>query len=186
MRKNKLNLSLLAIILISIVSISPIFAEENDAKKIELETQSVSENDKNFSSESHKNTTSNLIKNLKKVSDKEGEAGNKIKIIANEQDKSNEISSNAINDVEGRGNFKAFFLGSDYQNIGLIRSEMAKTNNQITKLKELMNETTNSDDKVTLDTQIKLLEEEQTKIRMFLNLHEDNFSLFGWLVKILN
>lgn len=52
---------------------------------------------------------------------------------------------------------QTFFFGSDYKNLGVIRSELATTTNNINKLKSLLDQTINDADRAELNTQIQSL-----------------------------
>ncbi len=71
-----------------------------------------------------------------------------------------------------------------YKNIGVIRSELAKSSNQLERLKDLVAKTTNATDKAELEAQIKALEESQVKVNKFVTDNESKFSLFGWFSKL--
>ena len=63
---------------------------------------------------------------------------------------------------------------------------MVKTRNHIDQLKRLVDEATTGEDVAALQDQIKVLEEEQTKINDFITANEEKFSLFGWFAKLFN
>lgn len=135
----------------------------------------------------HRNTTEMFTQNLSQVADKEGgEIGEQVKGIVQEQDARKNKTADAIDKVQNRNGVKTFFIGTDYKNIGALRSEIASTTNQINNLKRMLDQTTNIDNKITIQTQINVLEEEQQKIIDFLKINEGKFSLFGWFVKFFN
>ena len=88
--------------------------------------------------------------------------------------------------MEARNWLKTFLLGTDYKNIGMIRSEIAKTQNRINKLTRLLDSMTTSTGSVTTSEQIQNLVQAQTKLSDFIKQNEDKFSLFGWFVKLFN
>ncbi len=135
--------------------------------------------------DSHRSTVSTFVKNLLEVADREGGIGAEVRIIAKEQSDSQEKVSTALEEIKSKGTVSSFLFGADYKNIGVLRSEMVTTSNQIARLQALVEKTTDVTDKATLEVQIKLLQDEQVKIQAFINLYENNFSLFGWFVKMI-
>ena len=84
------------------------------------------------------------------------------------------------------GQVKTFLIGTDYKNLGALRSEMVQTRNRFEQLSKLMENVQNEGDKTELQNQIQTLEQEQTRIESFIKAREGRFSLFGWLVKLFN
>ena len=134
-------------------------------------------------SEEHKRAVDASVKSLLDVAGKHRGIGAQVKVIAQEQKDSNEKTATIMTRIENRSKFKTFLMGSDYKNIGMLRSEMVKTRNQIAKLKALAQKTTTTSVKASLNAQIKVLEEQQVKMESFIKAHESNFSLFGWAAK---
>jgi hypothetical protein len=134
-------------------------------------------------SASHRSVVALFVQNLLKIADRKGDIGAQVRVVAQAQSDENDTTTTAIAHVEGRGGFKTFLIGSDYKNLGALRSEMVKTNTQIDQLRALSAKTTNTTDKVALDAQIKVLVAEQAKLQAFVTAHENKFSLFGWAVK---
>lgn len=135
----------------------------------------------------YRSSVAAFVKGLLDIANKEqGGIGEQVKVIAKEQDESKDKVADAIDKVKNRSKIKTFLIGTDYKNIGQLRSEMVKTGNQIDKLKKLMEQTVNAESKTALQTQIQALEQEQQKINDFLKANESKFSVFGWFVKIFN
>jgi hypothetical protein len=142
------------------------------------------ENKGQVNAESHRSTVATFVQSLLAVADREGGIGQQVKVIAQQQNDSKEKVAESIDKVEKRGKVKTFFFGSDYKNLGDLRSEMVKTKNQIEQLKRLADKAENETDKTELQNQIKTLEQEQTNINSFITTNESKFSLFGWAVKL--
>ena len=136
--------------------------------------------------ETHRSVVATFVKNLLSVADREGGIGEQVRVIAQQQNDSKTKILEEIDTVEKRSKIKTFFLGTDYKNLGALRSEMVKTRNRIEQLKRLVEKTTVEEDKTILQDQIKALELEQTKINDFITKNESEFSLFGWFVKLFN
>ncbi|RJQ29105.1 hypothetical protein C4565_02470 [Candidatus Parcubacteria bacterium] len=133
----------------------------------------------------HRNTVATFVQTLLESAEKEnGEIGAQIKVIAEEQNNVKNEVSEKIEKIQNRNKIKTFFIGTDYKNIGQLRSSMVKTNNQIDALKRVLERTTNTEMKTVLEGQTQVLEKEQQKIEEFLKSNESKFSIFGWLTKL--
>jgi len=140
-----------------------------------------------LSGEEHRSGVATFVQSLLNVADRErGGIGDQVREIANAQNDSKEAIADAIDAVKNRSGLKTFFIGTDYKNIGQLRSEMVKTENQIKQLTELLGQMTVAEDKTSLQAQIQSLEQGQQKINDFVKVNEDKFSLFGWFVKLFN
>lgn len=154
---------------------------QNEGEESELKNkESIGEIDK----EEHRSTVANFVQNLLGIADKESGIGEQIRTIAQEQNQIQEKISSGIDVIQTRSKVKTFFFGTDYKNLGEMRSEMVKVQNQIEQLTQLQSEIQNEYNKVVMEEQLQVLEQEQTRIESFINTNESKFSLFGWLVKI--
>lgn len=134
--------------------------------------------------EAHRSAVSSFVQSLLDVADREGGIGTQVRVIAQAQQDSATTTASAIERVESRNALKTFLIGSDYKNLGVLRSEMVKMQNNLNQLKTLLGSTTDSTDQATIDAQIQALEQEQTNIRSFITAREKSFSLFGWFSKL--
>ncbi len=145
------------------------------------------QNEKQANSAEHRSTVAAFVKSLLNVADKEqGGVGEQVRVVAQQQNESKDRVADAIDKIQNRNKVKTFLIGTDYKNIGQLRSEMVKTGNQIDWLKRLLDKTTSGESKTALQGQIQTLEQEQQKINDFLKANESKFSLFGWFVKLFN
>lgn len=156
---------------------------EESSTSSKKETNSDTEDKDNHSSmgDSHRSAVSTFVQNLLKVADREEGIGAEVKTIAQQQNDSEKTTTEAIVKVENRSGFKTFFVGSDYKNLGVLRSHVVITANQIDQLKKLLDRTIDSADKIELQAQIQVLEQMQVKINAFISKNENKFSLFGWM-----
>lgn len=134
--------------------------------------------------ESHRNTISAFVQSLSDIADRENGIGQELRSIAKAQNDAKDRASDLINAVESRSKIKTFFIGTSYKNLGELRSQMVQTQNQIEQLKRLAEKMENEGDKTELQSQIQILEQEQTSINNFITQNENKFSLFGWAVKL--
>jgi len=132
----------------------------------------------------HRSTVANFVQTLlKAVSSTEGGIGQQVRVIAQQQNDSDTTTTKAIETIQSRSKIKTFLIGSDYKNLGALRSEMVQTRNRIDQLNRLIQ---NATDTAEIQAQIQTLEQEQIKIENFIKAQEGKFSLFGWLVKTFN
>lgn len=135
--------------------------------------------------EQHRSAVATFVQSLLNVANREkGGIGDQVKKIANEQNDSKDSVAKAIDEIQNRSGLKTLFIGTDYKNLGQLRSEMVKTENQINQMTRLLANTTSTETRATLELQIKSLTQEQNKINDFVTTNDSKFSLFGWFVKL--
>jgi uncharacterized protein YpmS len=139
-----------------------------------------------INAEQHRSAVANFVQSLLEVADREGGIGQQVRVIAQQQNQSASTTIQAMEKVQTRSKIKTFFFGSDYKNLGTLRSEMVQTRNRLEQLNRLMENVQNEGDKTELQNQIQTLEQEQIKIESFIKAEEGKFSLFGWLVKLFD
>lgn len=144
-------------------------------------------NDQNgLTAEEHRSTVASFVKSLLRVADREDGIGDQVREVAKSQNDSATTTAEAIDKVKSKGGISTFFFGSDYKNLGALRSEISKTQNNIDQLKNALTKVTNATDKAELSIQIKALEDSQVKVSAFVDAHENTFSMFGWLVRMFS
>lgn len=142
--------------------------------------------DKDGMGEEHRSAVADVVLKLKEVADKDKKIGEEVKKVAEEQSESAEKAMEAIKEIEKRSGWKIFFIGTDYKNLGGLRSEMVTTDNNIDRLTKALEKATDPAIKAKLDLEIKSLQAEKLKVDTFIDDNEGKFSLFGWLVKLFN
>jgi hypothetical protein len=158
-------------------------ARERDNENSET---TANENDRGeLTSESHRSAVAVFVQSLLSVADREDGIGPEVREIARAQNDSASTTTIAMSKVENRGSFRTFLFGSDYANLGVMRSQIATTTNNINRLKTLLEQTTNEQDRRELTVQIQALEIEQARISAFIKTNESKFSLFGWFNKLM-
>jgi hypothetical protein len=137
--------------------------------------------------EEHRSTVSDFVQELQGVADNQkGGIGEQVRLIAQEQNEVKEKIADQIESIQERNKIKTFLFGSNYKNLGALRSEMVQTRNRLEKLIGIMEQTTSQADKTELQNQIQTMEQERLNIENFVKTNESKFSLFGWLVKLFN
>lgn len=161
--------------------------DQEDVNKEDNDQDEDNNDDNQFSGDDHKKTVGEAVKNLLDVADNEDEeVSDKIKEIANEQDNNKDDVAEKIDAIKNRNAMITFLIGTDFGNVGQLRSDMVKVGNQIDQLKRVLDQITNADSKAVIQTQIQKLEQEQQQIDAFIKANEDKFSLLGWLVKLFS
>jgi len=160
-------------------------AEQEQERNREKNQESFGQTNAN----AHRSVVANFVKSLLEVARNEDNDGNKgigdqVREIAQQQNQDETATVTSMESVESRGKIKTFLFGSDYKNLGALRSEMVQTRNRIAQLTRLMQKTENADDKAVLQKQISQLNQEQAKINDFITTNENKISLFGWLFKL--
>ena len=159
----------------------------NEGRDDEVQSNESSDDADEFNGEKHRSSVSTFVQSLLNVADKErGGLGEQVKEVAQAQNESIEADVEAIDKIKNRSQIKTFLIGTDYKNIGKLRSATAKTENQVNKLNDLLEEETSADTKTALQAQVQILTREQQKIEAFIKANESRFSLFGWFVKLFN
>ena len=135
--------------------------------------------------EEYRNNTAKIVKTLIDVANRGGNGiGDQVRLIAQQQNESASTTVRAMEKVQEKSKWKTFFFGSDYKNLGALRSEMVQTENRLEQLNRLMESTQNEGDKTELQNQVQALQQEQQKIETFVKTSESKFSLLGWFVKL--
>lgn len=136
-------------------------------------------------SEQHRSTVANFIQSLINIGERSSGIGQQVRIIAQQQNQSEQTIIQAMEKIQTRSQIRTFFFGPDYKNLGVIRSEMVQTRNRLDQLKRLASQIQNEGDKKELQNQVQVLEQEQVKIENFIRAQEGKVSLLGWVVKLL-
>lgn len=146
-----------------------------------------SDNQGQITAAEHRGAVATFVQGLLDVANREpGGIGEQVRVVARAQNDSKDQVAAAVDAVQNRSAIKTFLIGSDYKNLGALRSEMAKTQNQLDQLNRLLPNVASDTDKAELQNQIAALQAQQLKIDNFVKTNESKFSLFGWFVKLFN
>ncbi|MBI2030143.1 hypothetical protein HYT05_00810 [Candidatus Kaiserbacteria bacterium] len=133
----------------------------------------------------HRSKVAEFVKHLLEIADHDRDGlGEEVRVVAQTQNDSASTTAEAIAKVESRNPIMVFLIGSDYKNLGKIRSEVSTTASSITRLKNAASKTTDATVKAELEAEIKVLEDSQVKLESYVEAHESAFSLFGWAMKL--
>jgi hypothetical protein len=157
-------------------------------QETEQEDTNASDNSKDtqpvITGEQHKDFVKKFTESLMTVGNQDKKIGDQVREIASAQHENDDDVAQALDEVQNRGKFKTFLFGSDYKNIGKIRSESAQTAQRITQLEKIAADTTDQSTKDALTQQVQSIKDEQQKLDTFVTEHEHVFSLFGWFTKL--
>lgn len=132
----------------------------------------------------HRSEVAKFVQTLLGASARMGGIGEEVRKIASEQASSTEKVASAVEKVEKRNKIKTFLIGSDYKNLGAIRSEIVTTENRLQRLSREVERMASSSDKTAVAAEIASLEQEQVRIEVFVKSNESKFSIFGWAVRL--
>lgn len=138
----------------------------------------------------HKEKVEEVVNNLEQIATQEESAGNtetsnQIQQVVSEQEQTQEQTASAIEQVEKRGKIKTFLVGTDYKNIGQLRSNLVHNRNEIRKLTRTLARTLTEENKALIETQLATLMQERERIKTIITTNESAFSLFGWVSRFL-
>jgi cytoskeletal protein RodZ len=160
-----------------------------EATSSDSDSESESDSDNATSSnmgEQHRSEVAKVVQSLVKVANKDSNIGEEVRAVAQQEKDSGDKVKEKMNTVEKRNGFKTFLIGSDYKNLGDLRSELVTTQNNLDRLNVALEKTTSSTTKAELQTQIDKLSTILTNAKNFIKSEEGKFSLFGWLLKMFN
>ncbi|MDH4330342.1 MAG: hypothetical protein OEV93_02200 [Candidatus Moranbacteria bacterium] len=104
--------------------------------------------------------------------------------VAEEIAETSEETAEAIEKVESRNKFKKMLVGTDYKNLGQLRSSLVKNENQIRKLTRVAEKTQAGETDTIVDEQLIALMQERERIKAVIQENQDGFSILGWAVKL--
>jgi len=159
---------------------------ERDGKSNEERRDNTTTTGKSMAEE-HRSEVATFVLNLLQTADKnENDIGEQVRNVAREQDDSETTTTEAIKKIESRSAIKTFLVGTDYKNIGVLRSQIVKTQARIDQLARLFDRVGTSTVSASATEQLQLLKQTENKLLNFISSNENKFSLFGWLAKLFN
>jgi len=134
--------------------------------------------------EQHRSDVAEVVKKLEKIADEDNKIETEVEDVVEEEKKASEKVKEKMSAVDERGGFKTFLIGSDYKNLGELRSELVTTDNSLNRLNRALEKTTDDSIKADLQAQINELSEIKSEAEDFVKSIEGKFSLFGWLARM--
>ena len=117
---------------------------------------------------------------------KDKDVAEEVLAVVNEYASSSERAAEAKEKVVSRRGWMVFLIGSDYKNLGALRSELVTTQNEIDRLTRARERASDSVVQAEIDAQIQTLEETASNTEAFLEENESKFSIFGWVVRLFS
>lgn len=142
-------------------------------------------------SQKFKKNMDNFVTSLEDVSDTEEQIGNtetsqEVQEVADSQEEETENVADAIGAVESRPKWKILLLGSDYKNLGKLRSSLVHVQNDIRKLSRNTDAVVDPSSETVLQAQLTALTAERNRIIDVIVDNKEQFSLLGWVVKLFS
>jgi len=132
----------------------------------------------------HRSNVSKVVQELLEIADEDASIGEEVRAVAQEQNTLKDEVADAVEKVEKRGRFKTLLFGSDYKNLGKLRSAMVTTDNHLNRLNKAMERSKDPEAQAGLQEQISALEAEQANVESVIADNEDAFSFLGWFVRL--
>lgn len=158
--------------------------QTQEQNEVQTQDKTKKDNKGQTNAEVHRSAVANFVQGLLEVADRESGIGEQVRVIARQQNEAKNAVAGKIEAVQSRSRVRTFFFGSDFKNLGDLRSQMVQTRNQIAQLTRLAEQAQSEESKAELQNQIQVLEQEQARINDFITQNENQFSLFGWAVKL--
>lgn len=134
--------------------------------------------------EMHRSVVASFVQTLLGAADRMNGVSGEVRAIAQEQVTSSEKVVEAVKNTKKRGWIKTMLIGSDYKNLGVIRSEMMTTENRMERLNREMERIVSPSDRMAILDEIQSIKDEQAKLKTFIEANENKFSLFGWAARL--
>lgn len=134
--------------------------------------------------EQHRSDVAKVVQKLEKIANEDNDIESEVKDVAQEEESASEKVKEKMDAVDKRGGFKTFLIGSDYKNLGELRSELVTTDNDLNRLNKAFVKSKDDSVKADLQAQINELTTIKSEAEDFAKSIEDKFSLFGWLVRM--
>jgi hypothetical protein len=137
-------------------------------------------------SEQRKSDVAKAVKEMLQVADREGGIGQQVKVIAQNQNQSQNALEENIKKIENRGAVSKFFFGPNYGEIKDAEKLLAQNREQIRELNRIRTEISDEGVQNQLAEQIRVLERTSQEVETLLEDAQEGFSLFGWLNKLIS
>lgn len=109
-----------------------------------------------------------------------------LELVAEEVTENGTETAEAIEEVESQNKFKKMLVGTDYKNLGQLRSSLVHNRNQIRKLTGLSESAIDEETKTAIGEQLTFLMQERERIKAVITANESGFSLLGWVFRYMN
>lgn len=184
---------ILFLILAFVLLIAPAFANEDNEDNKTVQEKNITElkeqRDEAIQAireyektqrEKKENEVRIAVHTLLALENRTGGIGKNISAIAREFDNSDKNVSAAEAKIHGRGRLMRFFFGGDEKSAEIIEKEVAKNNERIAKLQNLLATCTDCDDaaKALMQEKITALEQENVRLQQIATAEKQQKGLF--------
>lgn len=132
----------------------------------------------------HKSSVATFVASLLSVADRDSGIGADVRAVAKSQQDSASTTAEAMAKVEARSKALTFLIGTDWKNLGMVRSAAAKSEADLKRLEAAHEKAASASVRADLEAQIDVLKHEQEHLASFVAENESAFSLFGWFTKL--
>jgi hypothetical protein len=144
----------------------------------------------NSKAQMHKKVITNVVDTLETVAQTEDNTGNtdvsnEITEVAETEDETAVDTVEAIEEVESKPKWQVLLFGSDYKNLGQLRSSLAHNTNNIRKLTKAGEGVEESSSSTQVGASLAALELERERIYNVIISNEQQFSFLGWATRFL-
>lgn len=141
--------------------------------------------------QSHALKVKEIVTGIEEVALEEDEVGDEevakeLEGVAGDIENTAVDTTESIDELETRPAWKTFLLGTDYKNLGQLRSSLVHTDNSIRKITQTMARVEGDENDTALQERLGELNQERNRIVEMIKSEEDKFSLFGWLLRLVN
>ena len=161
-------------------------ASSTDDSSVRANASTTGRGESTGQGEEHRSGIAAQVEALLSVADRDGGIGKEVSVVAHEVASTSQSTEAAKAEVESRPGWLTFLFGSDYGNLGTLRSDIVKTHNQIERLSAARDRTTDASVKAELAVEIAALQASASTTATFVSENESQFSLFGWLVRLFD
>lgn len=167
--------------------------EKDNAEIHKEKTEKVSNKLKNIGEDNkirEKNEVMSGQEDSSEISEEVEDIAEEAEEIAEEISETSDDAAEAIDAVEKENKFKKFLVGTDYKNLGQLRSSLAHNENQIRKLTKLSErlQTQEMEQNMGVESEIEnqlvILMQERERIKTVLEDGQESFSILGWFGKL--
>ena len=141
----------------------------------------------------YRKKTEEVVNNLNEIVEEESAQGNEevaeeIQEVVEEQEQTADETAEVIQNIEKQkqNKFMVALVGTDYKNLGQLRSSLAQNENQIRKLTQNALMIQGEENQVTYQEQLMALMQERERMKTILTENENTFSVLGWFFRLIN
>ncbi|MCK5490451.1 MAG: hypothetical protein KAI67_01270 [Candidatus Pacebacteria bacterium] len=134
--------------------------------------------------EQNRSRVANAVQEMLGVADRNGEIGQQIRTVAQNQEQNQQEMEVELNKVKSRSGIVKLFIGPNYKELKNVENRLENHNKNLEDLKILRNQITDDVDKNIMDQQIQVMEQVQAELENEVNDEKKGVSLLGWLFKM--